>query len=98
MVCDMCGRKMKHRDYVKRIMKCGGGKAEWIDVERFSCDTCSIVRRNLPDYLLPYKHYRSDIIRGVIDGQISIFDLEYEDYPCEMTMKRWMHEKRYFKS
>lgn len=81
---------MKHRDYVKRIMRSGGGKVDWIDVERYMCETCSVTKRELPECLLPYKHYRADIIKGVLEGQLTIFDLEYEDYPCEMTMKRWM--------
>ena len=30
---------------------------------------------------------------GVIEGLITPETLGYEDYPCEMTMHRWMNEK-----
>jgi hypothetical protein len=40
--------------------------------------------------LFPYKQYEASIIRGVVLGDISQNDRDYEDYPCEMTMKRWV--------
>ncbi|SHJ14753.1 hypothetical protein SAMN02745229_04150, partial [Butyrivibrio fibrisolvens DSM 3071] len=44
----------------------------------------------LPDCLVPYKHYDSEIITGVIDGIVTSDDEDSEDYPCEETMKRWI--------
>ena len=44
------------------------------------------------DFLHPYKQYDSEIIDGVIEGLIDSDTLGFEDYPCEMTMKRWREE------
>ena len=46
----------------------------------------------LPDYILPYKHYESEIIFGVLEGLIDLDTYGYEDYPCETTMNRWRAE------
>ena len=45
----------------------------------------------MPDCLVPYKHYDSEIIVGVIDETITQDTLQFENYPCEETMKRWLH-------
>jgi hypothetical protein len=47
----------------------------------------------LPDYLFPYKQYEREVIIGVMDGYITPETIGYEDYPCEMTMKRWKFNK-----
>ena len=89
MICDKCGSTLKHRDYVKRIMKSENGVAEWIYIERLICCDCKSIHRQLPEDLLPYKHYRTDIIEGVLIGTVSCEDFTYEDFPSEMTMMRW---------
>ena len=43
----------------------------------------------LPDCLVPYKHYASEVISGVLDGIVTPEDDDSADYPCEMTMRRW---------
>jgi hypothetical protein len=45
----------------------------------------------LPDCLVPYKHYASEVIAGVLDEVITPDDADTEDYPCEATMHRWKH-------
>lgn len=44
----------------------------------------------LPDCLIPYKHYESEVISGAIDGIVLPDDTDSEDYPCMMTMLRWL--------
>lgn len=51
------------------------------------------LHRELPSSIIPYKEYESEIIIGVIEGLITPETLGYEDYPCEMTMNRWLSEK-----
>lgn len=58
-------------------------------IVRFRCDCCAVTLRELPDWLLPYKHYDKYIILGVVEGLITSETLGFEDYPCEITMKRW---------
>ena len=94
--CPACGGKLKYAGPVKRIVRMRNGEKEWIKIRRMICVECGVVHRELPESLLPYKHYDSSIIQGVISGEITPYDLEFEDYPCEMTMKRWKksHDKQ----
>lgn len=100
--CKACGGGTKAYDRVKRILKERRGAVSWHYVYRFKCEVCGHVQRELPDYMLPYKHYSKDIIEGVVEGLITERTYGFEDYPCEMTMKRWrenykrLYEKLYF--
>lgn len=89
MICKKCGGLLRHRDYVKRIIKTKNGKTDNIKVERLMCQKCGCLVRNLPPTLSPYKHYENDVIEGVREGIITSDTLGYENYPSEITMKRW---------
>lgn len=43
--------------------------------------------------MYPYKQYEAEIIDGVREGLIDSSTLGFEDYPSEMTMKRWRKEQ-----
>ena len=92
--CPECGGTLKQRGHVKRIVRTKGGNTHWIKIRRLVCNECGKEHRELPDCLLPYKHYEAEIIKGVISGIITSDDLDYEDYPCEMTMKRWRESQK----
>ena len=96
--CPMCGEPLEYLDRVNRIVRSKGGEVRKDKIRRMYCGRCGVTHREIPEYLLPYKHYEAKIIEGVINGTITSFDLEYEDYPCEMTMKRWKasHDKHLF--
>lgn len=94
MNCGECGAQLKHRDFVKRIKKTKGGTTSWISVERLICEGCGKIHRQLPKDLLPYKHYDASIIKGVVSGKITPEHIDYEDYPCEMTMIRWIESQK----
>lgn len=87
--CPDCGGYLKYYDKVKRIMRMKGGGKRWIRVKRFRCIVCRKIHRSLPDFILPYKHYEAEIVKGVVNGFITSETLGFEDYPCEMTIKRW---------
>ena len=90
-VCPTCNHEtLKYYDKVKRIVRSKNGTTKWISVPRFKCSKCGSYHRKLPDTLLPFKHYEADVIRGVREQLITPCTYEYEDYPCEMTMKRWV--------
>jgi hypothetical protein len=38
---------------------------------------------------VPHKHYGKEEIENVIDEVSTPMDITSEDYPCELTMKRW---------
>ena len=83
-ICTKCGVEMKYHDKAKRRIKMKGGSSKWVYIKRYQCPKCGKIERKLPKNILPFKHYEKDIIEGVTEG--------YEDYPCEMTMKRWREE------
>lgn len=58
-------------------------------IRRLRCEHCRSLHNELPDCLVPYKHYESEVVSGVIDGIIEPKDDMNEDYPCEETIKRW---------
>lgn len=90
--CSTCGEAIKYYDSVLRVVKRKGGSKEWIPVKRYKCYNCGKIHRQLPDDILPYKQYDADIIRGVLEGYITSETIGYEDYPCEMTMNRWLSQ------
>ena len=53
------------------------------------CKACDTLHLELPDVLVPHKHYGSEVIENVVDGVSTSDDLTTEDYPCEKTMERW---------
>lgn len=47
----------------------------------------------LSELLVPYKQYEAEVIIGVLEGLITCETIGFEDYPCEMTMLRWLSQK-----
>lgn len=92
-VCPCCGGELRCRDHRKRILRGENGEINWLVVRRFRCGRCSRYHVELPDCAAPYKHYRTEIISGVIDGVVCQDDADSEDYPSQSTMERW---KRWF--
>lgn len=90
--CTSCGGVLKHYDKVKRILRTKGGVKRTVEICRLRCESCRAIRRVLPDFIFPYKHYEAEIIKGVLDGFITPLVFGYEDYPCDMTMRRWTRE------
>ena len=89
MKCKYCGGETKHRDRVKRIVKKCFGQRELIFVERVKCVDCGRLMRVLPDNLEPFRHYDKEVIRACLDESTDLYEAGLEDYPCEMTVKRW---------
>lgn len=58
-------------------------------IHRFRCSNCHSYHNELPDCLVPYKHYETEVISGVLDKIITPEDLDSEDYPSFGTMLRW---------
>lgn len=91
--CPDCDGALKYYDRVPRIVRSKLRNTRWIKIRRLRCIRCGRLHRELPDDIFPYKQYESEIIRGVIEGFITCETIGYEDYPCEMTMIRWMAQK-----
>ena len=90
-MCDICGKEMKYRSSCKRIVKFPGGEKREILIPVLTC--CGKYKRDIPDWLVPFKHYTKETIEQVRNGEVSEEDILYEDFPSEVTMKRWRSQK-----
>ena len=80
-ICESCGSDLKYYDKVSRMVRTKNRKVSIIAVKRFKCPVCNCIHRKLPNNIFPYKQYDARIITSDM--------IDYEDYPCEMTMTRW---------
>lgn len=88
--CPTCGGKLKPYDKVLRIVRTKERKTVHIQLRRLQCSECGHIHREIPHFIYPYKQYEKAVIQGVLEGYITGETLGYEDYPCEMTMRRWL--------
>ena len=89
-ICPICKGVLKYRDARKRICRKEGGVKDVIKIRRFRCEECCSYHNELPDCLVPFKHYAAEVISGVLDQVISADDLDSEDFPSYITMMRWL--------
>ena len=87
--CPCCQGRLFYRDSCTRILLLEGRDRYTCVIRRLKCSICGRLHRELPDILVPYKHYAAEVISGVLDGIITPGDADSEDYPCETTMRRW---------
>lgn len=88
-ICPFCQGNLRYRDSRPRIRKKEGGRKEQLMIRGFRCSNCHSYHNELPDCLVPYKHYETEVISGVLDKIITQEDLDSEDYPSFGTMLRW---------
>ena len=94
MICDRCHTVMKRYDKVNRTLRTRYGRKEMIFLERYRCPKCGHVARRLPREVVRFKQYHADVIEGVMNGWITSDTIGFEDFPSEMTMKRWGESRR----
>ena len=90
LVCPVCGGTLKYRDTRPRIRKKEGGVKEYLMIRRLRCTECHRHHNELPDCLVPHKHYEAEVISGVIDGIVTSEDADSEDAPSLLAMLRWL--------
>ena len=88
-VCPHCSNPLIYRDTRTRIWKWYGGIKRHIRIRRLRCSSCQRYHTELPDVLVPNKHYGSEVIENVADDVSTPDDKTTEDYPCTKTMERW---------
>ena len=85
-MCPICQATLRYRDSRPRIRRKEGGLKDQLIIRRFYCKNCHSYHNELPDCLVPYKHYETEVISGVLDGVVQPEDLDSEDYPSCATM------------
>ncbi len=88
-ICPHCAQHLKYRDCRLRVCKRYGGEKCWILIRRLYCPECHRMHNELPDFLVPYKHYAAKEIEDVLDEAVTADDTAAENFPCEATMERW---------
>ena len=89
-ICPKCRGTLTYRDSRSRIRKHEGGGKDFIIIRRFYCEHCHSYHNELPDCLLPYKHYETEVVSGVLDGVVTENDIDSEDFPSSPTIRRWI--------
>lgn len=89
-ICPDCGGITTYYDTVHRIVRTKGRVTKLIAIPRLRCKKCKCTHRLLPPDIFPFKQYEAEVIRGVREGMITPDTKGFEDYPCEMTMTRWL--------
>ena len=82
---------MRPRSHVSRhIRKEDTGEKEWYQIPVVKCDHegCNTMRRLLPDFMAPHKHYEEKAISDVLEEVIT--EESPVDYPSIQTMRRWI--------
>lgn len=93
-ICPNCGGKLVYYDKINRILRGKYGNKQFIKIRRLRCKNCRKLHSELPNYILPYRHYRKDIVEGFTNGTLSNYDICYEDYPCESTINEWVRTRK----
>ena len=92
--CPRCGGELKYYDRVQRIVRTKNRKTRRFPMRRLRCQECRALHRELPELIFTYKQYEAEVIIGVLEGLITCETLGFEDYPCEMTMIRWVAQEQ----
>jgi len=67
-ICPLCAGFMKHRDRKKRDVMNLIGEVRHFSLRRLLCLVCGKLHTEIPDIIQPFKHYDSETIQCVLDG------------------------------
>ena len=82
----MCGGEMKIRDSKRRKVIFADGTVDTFVLRRYKCTVCGRVHLELPDIMVPHKHYSRSAIIDTING-------ERNCSAEQSTIYRWNREK-----
>ena len=85
--CPYCEESFKVIGSRKRIIFRQDGSKERLIIRRLQCCECYRISHELPDIIIPYKRYESDVIADALDGTVSS---QNDCCPAEhSTIQRW---------
>jgi hypothetical protein len=86
-VCPDCGQLLTGYDSRRRHVVESSGEVRWFRLRRLKCNYCKKLHLELPDFMVPKKHYDARVIEDVLSGQ---------SHSCpadDSTIRRWKLEK-----
>jgi uncharacterized C2H2 Zn-finger protein len=92
ILCPICGRPLSLHGSYKRHVKDGYGQRHDGWVAQLHCSACNTYPALIPNFIMPYKHYKVEVIEAVIveseeDG------LELSSCPADTsTIRRWVNQ------
>lgn len=89
--CPLCDGSLRVRDFVKRFVRISSDEKYGVTIRRLICDVCGKIHRELPDFLLPHKHYPTECIEAEIE-QRQMDENAVCAYPELSTCFRWRQE------
>lgn len=84
--CPHCGGVMRIRDSKKRKLILSDGTVQTFVLRRYKCTECGRVHLELPDIMIPHKHYAREVIIETVRG-------ERKCSAEQSTIYRWNREK-----
>jgi uncharacterized protein YbaR (Trm112 family) len=84
--CPLCNGELFYRDSRLRMLKDFLGEVSHFFVRRLRCSVCKKLHTELPSIIQPYRHYDSNAIQSVLDGN------EAGCAADNSTIRRWKTE------
>jgi len=83
--CPVCDEPLSGYDTRQRHGKESDGSKKIYLIRRLRCSGCNRIHTELPDFLVPRKHYVAEVIESQIDGAS-------DDCPADnSTIQRWLN-------
>ena len=86
--CPRCGGNMYVRDSKCRQVISATGEEIIFRLRRLKCRKCKTIHLELPDLLIPYKHYSRDAIEKALSGALTHCPAE------NSTIYRWAKQRQ----
>lgn len=84
--CPTCAAIMMGYDTRKRKSIDGSGQSRTLLLRRLRCPLCGVLHLEMPDFLLPHKHYDREVINLVLNGDSSTCPAD------DSTILRWKRQ------
>lgn len=85
-LCPDCHSRLTIRDSRWRKVIMEDGNKRLFSLRRLKCENCQKLHIELPDLMMPYKHYEKKVIQETAEGNCP-------DCPADnSTIRRWQHE------
>jgi hypothetical protein len=94
VLCAVCNGCFSLHDVYPRCLKDKDSSAEHGWVAQLHCAFCKKYPALIPDFIMPYKHYKAEVIQSVIAEHENERNIEYLDgYATDIsTMRRWVKQ------